>query len=66
MVADDEIRLSADAYWSKLVYNQTLLDKLWSAIKIVSVGLALVSCGVILIFVRKLYYCKIHFYGLEQ
>ncbi len=64
MVADDEIRLSADAYWSKLVYNQTLLDKLWTAIKIVSVGLALVSCGVILIFVQKLYYCKILFLRL--
>ncbi len=56
MVADDEIRLSADAYWAKLVYNQTLLDKLWTAIKIASVGLALVSCPVILSFVRKLYY----------
>ena len=53
MVADDEIRLSADAYWAKLVYNQTLLDKLWTTIKIASVGLALVSSDVTLIFWPK-------------
>jgi hypothetical protein len=43
MVADDEIRLGADAYLSKLVDSQTFLDRLWSAIKIATVGLALVQ-----------------------
>jgi hypothetical protein len=44
MVSEDELRFGADAYLSKLIDSQTFLDRLWTGIKIASVGLALVSC----------------------
>ena len=43
MTLEDELRLGADAYLAKLAAHQTLIDRIWSGIKIASVGLAMVS-----------------------
>ena len=43
MTLEDELRLGADAYLAKLAAHQTLIDRMWTGIKIASVAMAMAS-----------------------